>query len=141
MIIGFIWDRMDPRVITQAVQDVLALGPELTGAYWQGVQLDPMMNALRVVRVHDQSEVELWRAYQLDERPFQPKVKGEVILEVLYRSTVRQPLNMPTRKGQLERESLAPEQGRPNTFNPYDRPMPDPNQSTRSPKVNLILTK
>lgn len=134
MILGLAWDKMTPGVQAQVIRDILAVNGELRGVYWTGVELDATMKVLRVRRCTDIDKVTVWRTYQVQEQRVIPPTPVDDIPCVLYRETQALHLH---RNRKVRRPT---EQGRPNTFNPYDVPMPDPDGRAVDPRVLLVWT-
>lgn len=140
MIVGFLWDKMTPQVQSQVVRDLMELGSDVDGAYWTGVEIDPMIRVLGIPRITDRARVEVWRTYQTQEQKFRPDVGGVKNFPcVLYQKPARSTLVKPKIVTQRQRENKQPEQGMPNTYNPYDRPMPDPNGAVSNSYVLQVL--
>lgn len=135
MIIGLAWDKMTPGVQAQVVRDVLALGEDLTAVYWTGVELDSTLRVLGVKRCLGKQDVEVWRTYQVGDKEVRPPTNVEAIPCVLYRGKTNTTL-----RPNVKRVRKAEEQGIPNTFNPYDVPMPDPYGRAVDPRVLLLWT-
>ena len=124
MILGLWWDKVTPKLQAAVILNVRALQPD--ALYWTGVDFNPILSVLGIPRTGDEKAVTHWLVYKSNKKVVTPRLNGEVIEIIMDEGRKEGRLRKPPIVTQRQREMKAPPQGQSLTYNPYDRPMPDP---------------